>query len=389
MNQKKNVYIAGAGKFGIFVLKMFEEYGKTDWNVLGFLDNDKDKQGRRLEGKPVVSIVSGLQDNKAENVHVFIGVKDLKAKWKLASQLTGSGYLHVYYIENIAYEKKLSFFQGDGLDFQYVWKIRIADDGKAILRLPYLETHVMDGCNLKCKGCTHFSNLFPTDAAVPLENFRRDIVRLREICDIKKLRLLGGEPLLNKELLKYIKIARDNFPDSDIRIVTNGMLLLQQKDELLSYMREYEIMFDISWYPPTLQRREEIVDFLDKKGIKYYAPLEEIHEFTRCLTMSDSHNPFVSQERCGNVHCTVLRDGKLYRCPLAAYLPEYKKRFQIDIMEDSGLDIYHEDMDKIREFLVERLLRKPIEMCRYCAEQPESYLWESSPEPQAEEWLVE
>ena len=28
--------------------------------------------------------------------------------------------------------------------------------------IPYLETNLVDGCNLNCKGCTHFSGIFRT-----------------------------------------------------------------------------------------------------------------------------------------------------------------------------------------------------------------------------------
>ena len=56
MKQKKDVYIAGAGKFGKTVLQMLETYANAQWNVSGFLDNDKSKQGTTQAGYPVLAI---------------------------------------------------------------------------------------------------------------------------------------------------------------------------------------------------------------------------------------------------------------------------------------------------------------------------------------------
>lgn len=388
MKQKKNVYIVGAGKFGKAVLQIFEEYGKSEWNVLGFLDNDTLKQGNTADGYPVLSIQSGIESDKMQELYVFIAVTRWEMKMELVSQLIESRYEHIYLLKTSVYFQRNVFFKDDKVDFKYATEVKMAEDGKMMPIFMYLETHVMDGCNLKCKGCTHFSNLFSTEADVPLEKFEDDMVRLQEICNIEKIRLLGGEPLLNKDLLNYIKIVKRRFPYSDIHIVTNGLLIPEQGDTLLSYMRENEIVFDISWYPPTINMREKILEFLAYKGVKYCAPNEKIQDFSRCLTLSACHDPAVSHERCDSGHCTILRNGKLYKCPLAAYMPEYKRAFGVGIEEDSGVDIYHDSIGRIREFSVD-CIKKPIDMCRYCTEQPQTYLWSVSPKPEMEDWIAD
>lgn len=388
MGQKKKVLIAGAGKFGKIVLDIFKQYGNTDWEVAGFLDNDKDKQGKVIEGQRILVPCPELFGSMTEDVYVFIAVMDLRTRSELAKQMAEYGVKHVYYVGEEVYWQKIRFFEEGRINPRYATKVRILADGGLEPVFRYIETHVMNGCNLKCKGCTHFSNLFPTEAAVPLERFERDITRLKEICDIKTLRLLGGEPLLHGELLGFLEIAREKFPYSDIRVVTNGLLLDKQSEELLAYMREHEILFDISWYPPILPRKEEILSFLNSRKIKYHAFQTEIHEFSRCLTLSDTHDPKISQIKCGSRYCTILRDGKLYKCPIAAYLPEYKRAFGADIREEAGVDIYHDSMDKIRDFSVS-CVKDPIEMCRYCVEQPENFTWCSRPNPEREDWLVE
>lgn len=388
MKQKKDVYIAGAGKFGKTVLQMFETYTNGKWNVLGFLDNDAGKQGTMQSGYPVFGIEQEMDKHRGQDIYVFIAVGNWNMKMEFANQLVSCGYKHVYILKNAVYSERAVFFGEDKINPQYAVEVKITPDRGMMPIFRYLEIHVMDGCNLKCKGCSHFSNLFPTDAAVPLERFQRDIMRLKEICYIDKLRLLGGEPLLNKELVQYLKAAKGCFPYSDIRVVTNGLLIMRQSEEVLSYMREQGIMFDISWYPPTMDRQKEILEFLAGKQVPYRVPQEEILGFSRCLTMEACHNPAVSHQACGSGQCTILREGKLYKCPLAAYMPEYKKKFDVDIKEESGMDIYQSSISEIREFAM-YCQRRPIDMCRYCTEQPQNYEWGSRPEPEMEDWLVD
>lgn len=387
MKQKKDVYIAGAGKFGKTVLQMLETYANAQWNVSGFLDNDKSKQGTTQAGYPVLAIEPEADNHRGHDSYVFIAVGNWNMKMEFAGQLVKYGYKHIYILKNAVYSEKAIFFQEDKINLQYAIEVKIAADGGMAPVFRYLEIHVMDGCNLKCKGCSHFSNLFPTDAAVPLERFGRDIMRLKEICAIDKLRLLGGEPLLNKELLQYLKAAWDCFPYSDIRVVTNGLLIMKQSEEVLSYMREHGIMFDISWYPPTMDSREEILDFLADKQVPYRVSQEEIQGFSRCLTLEAHHNPIVSQQNCGSGQCTILREGKLYKCPVAAYMPEYKRAFDVGIEEESGVDIYQSSISEIREFAL-HCQSRPVDMCRYCTEQPQNFTWGSRPEPEMEDWIV-
>lgn len=89
--------------------------------------------------------------------------------------------------------------------------------------MPYLETNIADGCNLNCKGCMHFAALFKTSEVYSIETFRRDVRQLAQTVDVGKFRLLGGEPLLLKNLDEYINISRQYLSRSDLRIITNGL----------------------------------------------------------------------------------------------------------------------------------------------------------------------
>ena len=92
--------------------------------------------------------------------------------------------------------------------------------------LLYLETHVADTCNLKCRGCMHFSNIAVKANSPDLEDFDRDFARLSHLfTNIFIIRLMGGEPLLNPRLKEYMRIVRHYFPAAEIRIVSNALLV--------------------------------------------------------------------------------------------------------------------------------------------------------------------
>ena len=95
----------------------------------------------------------------------------------------------------------------------------------------YIETHIVEHCNLKCRGCSHFSGL-----AAPqfknLNDFCTEFEALSRLTNknIHTIRLMGGEPLLHPDVVEFCKITRNLFPNSEIVLVSNGILLEQLSD---------------------------------------------------------------------------------------------------------------------------------------------------------------
>lgn len=91
--------------------------------------------------------------------------------------------------------------------------------------LDYIEININDHCNLNCKGCSHFAPLAPASFK-NFNTFLKDIKRLKQLIPhIFKIRIMGGEPFLNPELKRYVETLKEVYPYSDLRIVTNGLLL--------------------------------------------------------------------------------------------------------------------------------------------------------------------
>jgi len=89
--------------------------------------------------------------------------------------------------------------------------------------------HLTDHCNLNCKGCAHFAPIAEKWFADPVEH-ERDMERLSQlVAGIKTIRLMGGEPLLHPKIEPFLVSTREKFPEANIRLVTNGLLLQKMK----------------------------------------------------------------------------------------------------------------------------------------------------------------
>lgn len=251
--------------------------------------------------------------------------------------------------------------------------------------IPYLETNLIDGCNLNCKGCMHFSVLFNQSELYPLETFRRDVRHLSQVCDIRLFRLLGGEPLLLKNLDQYIKIAREYLPKTDLRIVTNGLLIPSVSKKILDSIRENHCILDISAYAPTLKISDKIKAILNSNEIPFYFSNQVIDKFDLVLTLHSENKPEKARAICGNDICRFLRNGKIYKCPLDALSYRFTEKFGIkNYPKATGIDIYAPNFPALLP-----MLDGNIELCRWCSEKCRKITWEPTNNPQLEDWLAD
>lgn len=108
----------------------------------------------------------------------------------------------------------------------------------------YLEFDITRMCNLKCFGCNRDSPFIKNHHS-SFEKYAEDIKALSRVMVVEKFRILGGEPLLSKNLIDYLIVARESGMFKKIGICTNGILLKKQKDELFRHL-DY---VDVSIYP--------------------------------------------------------------------------------------------------------------------------------------------
>lgn len=386
MERNKEFYIMGAGDFGHFVYNQFFEF-RDFWYMLGFIDSDIHKKNMLKDGKKIFHLFDSEIIKANKNILIFIAITDKKESVRVAYMLNSLGFYNLYEIRNEVFFNNIKFVNLSELDMKCVRRYKTNSNGLILPVFPYLETHVMNGCNLKCQGCSHFSNLLPTEAGVDFGEYEKDILRLGEICDVMRLRLLGGEPLLNDNLLDYLKVARQAFPQADIRIATNGILVSKCGEETLEYMAYNGIMFDITLYKTVLPMKRNIVDRLEKYKVPYNL-FENKGEFEKMLTLCGNKDPESNIAICSRKICLTLKGGNLYRCAISAHIDNFNREYGTNIETESLFNIYTDSVERLKKVTLE-YPNKPVSTCKYCLNPPVSFLWQSSPEPCKEEWLVQ
>lgn len=232
-----------------------------------------------------------------------------------------------------------------------------------------IEFHIVEHCNLNCKGCIHFSPL-ADKCCISVKEFRNDIKKMAEITqgNIKTINILGGEPLLHPELLKILKIARSYFKDSEIRLVSNGILILSQKENFWQIMKRNKIHLSITKYPLNINY-QQISHLTKKYSIQYsfYAPNKENSQWHFPIDIEGNQNEQFSYDNCrkGN-NCTNINivKGKLYMCPICSNIKYFNKFFNknCSVEQNDFLKINEiKSVDEINEFV-----SKPSPFCRYC-----------------------
>lgn len=254
-----------------------------------------------------------------------------------------------------------------------------------------IEFHVVEHCNLNCKSCIHFSPL-AEKSCISIWAFRNDVKKMAEITsgNVKEIHILGGEPLLHPEINRILKITRNYFKVSEIKLISNGILVLSRKENFWQIMKSNNIHLSITKYPLDINYQK--ISYLTKKyGIKYsfYAPSKENSQWHFPLDLTGSQNEQYSYDNCrkGN-NCTNINiiKGKLYMCPICSNIKYFNKYFKKDCkVEYSDYLKLNEikNADEIKEFL-----SKPTPFCKYCNIDARSFdnKWDIS-KKEIEEWI--
>lgn len=233
----------------------------------------------------------------------------------------------------------------------------------------HFEFHLVEHCNLKCAGCTHFAPL-AKEEYLSIEEFESDIKRLSALSRQKArfINLLGGEPLLHPNIQQFLYCARKYFPDSIIRVVTNGIKLLEMSESFWDACRENDIIIGITEYPIEIDYQER-VELIKRKGIQFESfsgddvPRDEMWRLS--LDERGLNRPVKNFMRCPRANaCVFIKHGKMFNCATMANIDHFNSFFgtSFEISKDDGIDIYKvKDIDEVLSFLA-----TPKPFCRYC-----------------------
>lgn len=266
-----------------------------------------------------------------------------------------------------------------------------------------IEFYITNICNLNCEGCNRFNNHSFTGWQ-RWSDYEAAYTKWAEYIDIDRVVILGGEPLLNPDIIEWTYGLNRVF-NRNVQILSNGTRMNQVKGlyEALSVNGNW---MGISWHNPNTidEFDKEVRTFLKGNVVKvdkdhpdnpfgshmmwidennvriplwiqydfYDSAIKQVAPGKFALHNSD---PVIAHESCGfakfkNYH---MIKGKLYKCGPAALLPEFDQQHKFDISEADReiLNLYQpltadDYLEKGAEFLAN--LDNQLAMCKFCPE---------------------
>tara|TARA_Y100000361_G_scaffold148018_1_gene160323 strand:+ start:2484 stop:3314 length:831 start_codon:yes stop_codon:yes gene_type:complete len=262
-----------------------------------------------------------------------------------------------------------------------------------MIDIKVLDFPILSNCNLRCDNCSSYSNLNVEGVVQSLSQGKKDLVNWKKYINPIRLQILGGEPLLHKELPNFIKIAREIYPDTDLRIYTNGLLLKRHKN-LKKVLQENDCMLVISVHSVEEKYKtllhNNLSEFLDNdmhttanKSVVSFAKVFEtqgikvelrdmVHHWSRVY--KKGIKPFNSDykkahEVCMWTHCTQLYKSKLWKCTQTAFFDDLMRRINNHEDWEQYKNMYtplsHDDPEHIKEKWFSEFLQ-PEPVCSMC-----------------------
>jgi hypothetical protein len=235
-------------------------------------------------------------------------------------------------------------------------------------RIEQLDVELAYHCNLNCAGCSVFSPLVKEPDYADIDDFGSDMCRLSHLLegDLGTLHIMGGEPLLNPDINGFLKCAREYFPKVRIKVITNGLLLINMPETFWDTCIENRVTISVTEYPIRLDfdgmkrlAAEHCVEF------EFFGIAAEKTSWNLAFDCSGNQEPFNSFTNCHMANmCTMLKNGKISTCSTILNAEFFNSYFnkELKVCPDDYIDIYEaRSGEEILEFI-----SKPVPFCRYC-----------------------
>jgi len=264
-----------------------------------------------------------------------------------------------------------------------------------------IEFYITNVCNLNCDGCNRFNN-FNFSNWQRWADYESVYEQWAQYVDIDQIVILGGEPLLNPDILDWVYGINRVF-NRNVQILSNGTRINKVRG-LYEALQVNGNWMGISWHnPDTVDEFDrEVRQFLkgevmringnhplntfkaDMMWIDQYGtkiPLWIQYDFYQsAVKVTDQgaftlHNsdPVVAHAKCGfarykNYH--FIR-GKLYKCGPVALFPEFDQQHQLALSDsdrtliNSYQPLTADDYETRGEQFLSQI-DQVIDQCKFC-----------------------
>lgn len=238
--------------------------------------------------------------------------------------------------------------------------------------LSYIEVSITEHCNLNCAGCSNFSPLAKEHFA-DLERFEKSIKKISELADRKvdEVRLIGGEPLLNKNILEYFYIIDKYLPNAFLSIFTNGITFPSQSETFFKYIKDNNVFIYMSnYFGESFKTKinDISIKYDIEKNIYFVSTNNKEKEFNNIsIDIEGNLDGEKNYEECFlGRRCLHMRDDKIFICPVVAHIDHFNKFFKKDLSLTKQDYINIDELDSLKELIEFLNEKKDNSFCKYC-----------------------
>lgn len=364
------VAIFGAGKAGCFLYDEIKQKAK-DIEVLSFIDNHITGKYDDVE----ILLPNVFFKMFAEEIEaIFIAAGAQKTVKIMIDTIRQNSKCDIYMLHDIAGKCRISPFDCNGKILnRRLRKIRFCDEKPT---LPYFEVPITDKCNLNCKGCLFACNALEGNEHVEKEQIINDAKRMSELFyDVPWIRILGGEPLMHPDMKEILITYRKYFPDSEIDLCTNGLLIPKLSEDVFQCLSDNLITVHVSGYKPTYNMLNQIDDILKKHKLDYTVLKRET--FAKYYTEEPCNDAQKSFYNCIASGCRELYKGKLLRCSAVIAFEKFNNQFGTNYIIKENEDWFDIHNPLVNAWDIKEKIDKCSSVCHYCnVEKMEEFEWD-------------
>lgn len=319
--KKANVVVFGTGNFGKIVVRAARDCGIV---IEKICDSNSSNWGTTFCGYPVV----GPDELNANDI-VLLATNISNRKF-LRKLCENKKVKSVHNVQNILRGSSWPLFFGE-LDLEwsldraqevidlYIYDIDSESEGQ-FLKVKSLDVVLTERCSLKCIDCSNLMQYYEKPIGAEVEVLVQTLRNFLETVDyVSELRLIGGEPLVSKNIERVLDVIYEYSNFDKIVLYTNGTVV--PKESLLKKFQDPRVWIKISDYGPVSRKAEIVADTCKLWGVNcIHEQVTEWEDVGRILFRGRtiSENKVVFGNCCVNDTLTLLH-GYLYACPFSAH----------------------------------------------------------------------
>ena len=244
-----------------------------------------------------------------------------------------------------------------------------------IFSLPSVQFAITTRCTLRCRDCSVMIPRFAENGQAHQEmsfaRFRENLDSLLAAVDhVRSLLILGGEPLLHRELSDMVAYAGAQEKVGLVDVVTNCTIV--PSEELLAAIapHRHKVFFGLSNYTKNpdaakIVRRDEIMALLKAHDIRHSLDTGTGKWFRYSLEECDLDAEAIKSvfASCQWHHCLYVLGDELAVCP-RSLVGEKLGAYSLDGADK--LRLAGQDGAALRQKLLDFFAKDTLDACRYC-----------------------